>query len=301
MSFLVVTADDFGLALEVNEAVEIAHRKGILSAASLMVAGRWAADAVRRARAMPRLRVGLHLAVTDARPALPPEAIPALFGREGRLSGDLVALGVRLALSGGARRQMRAEIEAQFSAFRATGLPLDHVTVHQHFHLHPVVAAMVIEIGDRYGARAVRTPLEPHQIVRDVDQLAAHERRLVEGACAALLKAKAERAGWLTPDGVFGLRWSGRITAERLSGLIARIPTGFWEIYTHPATQNEFAGGAPGYRYAEELAALIAPETLAALHDAGHSVGGYEDAGCRRQSPFAGSVPRVAVGGANGG
>jgi len=35
---LIVTADDFGLATEVNEAVEIAHRSGILSAASLMVA-----------------------------------------------------------------------------------------------------------------------------------------------------------------------------------------------------------------------------------------------------------------------
>ena len=33
MKALVVTADDFGLAVEVNEAVEIAHRDGILTAA----------------------------------------------------------------------------------------------------------------------------------------------------------------------------------------------------------------------------------------------------------------------------
>ena len=301
MSFLAVTADDFGLAPEVNEAVEIAHRKGILSAASLMVTGPCAADAVRRARAMPRLRVGIHLAVTDARPTLPPQAIPALLGREDRLSADLAALGVWLALSGSARRQMRAEIQAQFSAFRATGLPLDHVTVHQHFHLHPLVATMVIEIGKRYGALALRTPCEPRRILRDVDQLAVHERRLVESACAALLKAKAERAGWLTPDGVFGLRRSGRITAERLSRLIARIPPGFWEIYAHPATRDDFAGGAPGYRYAEELAALIAPEALAALRDAGHGVGGYEDADRRPRGPFAASMPSVAVRGANAG
>ncbi|NWP61353.1 ChbG/HpnK family deacetylase, partial [Escherichia coli] len=53
---LVVTADDFGLSREVNEAVEQAHREGILTAASLMVSAPAAADAVARARRMPGLR-----------------------------------------------------------------------------------------------------------------------------------------------------------------------------------------------------------------------------------------------------
>ena len=34
-----ITADDFGADVAVNEAVEIAHTQGILTAASLMVAG----------------------------------------------------------------------------------------------------------------------------------------------------------------------------------------------------------------------------------------------------------------------
>ena len=42
---LIVTADDFGLAPEVNEAVEAAHSNGILTAASLMVGAPAAADA----------------------------------------------------------------------------------------------------------------------------------------------------------------------------------------------------------------------------------------------------------------
>ncbi|TXN19506.1 ChbG/HpnK family deacetylase, partial [Methylobacterium sp. WL9] len=50
MKRLVVTADDFGLSREVNEAVEQAHREGILTAASLMVSAPAAADAVARAR-----------------------------------------------------------------------------------------------------------------------------------------------------------------------------------------------------------------------------------------------------------
>src|SRR4051794_34141552 len=80
---LIVTADDFGASLAVNDAVEQAHRQGILTSASLMVAAPAAGDAVARARRLPALKVGLHLVLTDGRPLLPARDIPALVGRDG--------------------------------------------------------------------------------------------------------------------------------------------------------------------------------------------------------------------------
>ena len=80
---LIVTVDDFGLAIPVNEAVERGHREGIVTAASLMVAEDAAADAVARANANPTLAVGLHVVVVAGRPLLPPERIPDLVGRDG--------------------------------------------------------------------------------------------------------------------------------------------------------------------------------------------------------------------------
>jgi chitin disaccharide deacetylase len=68
--FLIVTADDFGLHEAVNEAIERASREGILTAASLMVGAPAADDAIRRARELPRLRVGLHLVLADGRAVL---------------------------------------------------------------------------------------------------------------------------------------------------------------------------------------------------------------------------------------
>ena len=75
---LIVNADDFGLAVPVNEAVEISHREGILTSASLMVGAPAAADAVQRARSLPSLKVGLHIVVVDGRPVLPPAELDAL-------------------------------------------------------------------------------------------------------------------------------------------------------------------------------------------------------------------------------
>jgi hypothetical protein len=81
-----------------------------------------------------------------------------------------------------------------------------------------------------------------------------------------------------TPDQVFGLAWSGAMTEARLAGLIAHLPEGVTEIYTHPATSPDFAGAAPGYRYREELAALTSPDLRRQIAAAGVASGGFADA-----------------------
>ncbi len=116
------SADDFGLSLAVNEGIERAHRDGVLSTASLMVAGPAAGDAVTRARRLPGLRVGLHLVTIEGPPALPRDQIPALLDQDGSFPSDQLRLGLRYAFHPTARRQLAREIAAQFDAFAATGL-----------------------------------------------------------------------------------------------------------------------------------------------------------------------------------
>ncbi|KMO43742.1 PTS cellobiose transporter [Methylobacterium tarhaniae] len=274
---LVVTSDDFGLSTEVNEAVERAHRDGILTAASLMVSAPGAADAVARARALPSLRVGLHLVMVEAWPTLPASDLPDLVDDAGLLRADQAKLGLDLALKGSARRQLEAEIRAQFEAFRATGLPLDHVNAHKHFHVHPIIAGMVLGIGRDYGMRAIRVPRESREALRRAEPGAKTGLALDTAPWAALLRARARRAGLLTPDGVLGLAWSGAMTPARVAGLLRHLPDGLTELYLHPATGGGFPGEAPGYAYADELAALVAPESRAALSASGAASGGFSD------------------------
>ncbi|MGE5261164.1 MAG: hopanoid biosynthesis-associated protein HpnK, partial [Actinomycetota bacterium] len=158
---LIITADDFGLSLPVNEAVESAHRNGVLSAASLMVGAPALADAVERAKKLPALGVGLHLTLLNGRPVLPPGKVPGLIGSNGRFSNDAVRFGVALYASSDLRRQANAEIEAQFERFAATGLVMDHINGHRHFHLHPVVLDAISRLAPRFGNPPLRLPLEP--------------------------------------------------------------------------------------------------------------------------------------------
>lgn len=261
------------MAPEVNEAVEIAHSKGILSAASLMVAEAASAEAINRARRLPDLRVGLHLVLVDGNPALPVEAIPDLVDADGRLRSDFARIGWAIATRPHVRQQLTAEINAQFEMFHATGLELDHVNTHRHYHLHPIVAPLIIAVGRRFGMRALRVPFEPAAVLARVEP--GSRGPMVERALARILRLRAQRSVATVPDAVFGLAWSGALTARRLSELIRHSPSGLVEIYTHPATTESFAGCASGYRYTEELAALCDPSSIDALRCADCSVGGY--------------------------
>jgi hopanoid biosynthesis associated protein HpnK len=262
---LAITADDFGLACEVNEAVEIAVREGVLTSTSLMVRGAAAEDAVRRARKLPQLRVGLHLVLVDGFPALSPTEIPDLVDQTGRLRRNMVRLSFALAARPGLRNQMRREIEAQFEAYRRTGLPLDHVDVHKHFHLHPIVAREIIAVGRRFGMRALRVPMEPGEIVFNAapETPGRHSHRLLQ-SWAARLQAQVRRLGLDAPDQVFGLAWTGVIDCDRLTRLLPLLSCNTAEIYTHPATSDRFAESTEGYGYVRELEALCSPAVKAA-------------------------------------
>jgi len=256
--------------------VDLAHRAGVLSAASLMVGGPASADAVARARRMPRLRVGLHLVLVEGRPVSPPSTVPDLVTRDGLFRTDMAALGADIFFKSRVRRQVAAEIEAQFDAYRRTGLPLDHVNAHKHYHLHPTIAALILKIGRRHGLFASRAPIEPRDVLALIDGTQGGQAYVTE-PWARLLRARYRRGGVMMADHVFGMAWSGAMTSERLAALIRRLPKGLGEIYMHPATDGDFDGAAPGYRYAEELAALVAPETALALRESGAVLGSFSD------------------------
>ena len=274
MRKLVITADDFGADLAVNEAVEIAYTQGILTAASLMVAGTAAEDAVRRAKTMPALGVGLHLVLVDGRPVLPAAQVPALVGPDGRFHDNMLRTSLAIAFIPAARAQMRAEVEAQFAAFAATGLPLDHVNAHKHFHLHPVILAAILDVGRAYGCRAIRCPREGKGLM--AQRLMA--QRLMAW-WAGVLGRRLVRAGLVTNDQVVGLAYSGAFTAERMRAALENLPAGLTEIYTHPATCDIWPGSAPGYAYRAELAALTDPHAKRLLAASGAVVGSFASMG----------------------
>ncbi len=243
-----------------------------------MVGAPAAASAVELARRLPRLAVGLHLALVDAKPVLPASAVPDLVDGHGRFRRNMALAGAAMFFLPHVQRQMQAEIGAQFEAFRATGLTLDHVNAHKHFHLHPSILSTILALAKDFGVRDVRVPLEPSAILAQVERARPGPAAAAFNRWARIQGARLNRAGIAAPDQVFGLAWSGAMTPLRLQGLIAHLPSGVTEIYAHPATASSFAGAAPGYRYEQELAALASSDLRRQIAAAGIQHGGFADA-----------------------
>ncbi len=248
---LIVTADDFGMSLEVNEAVEEGHRNGILTCASLVTA---------------------YGAPSQA----PPREIAGLLDPSGKWLGERpVATGARLSLSSSLQTQVRAEVGAQFEAFARSGLRLDHVDGHWHCHQHPYVLRTLMEMGAPRGLAAVRIPYEPplpswraagrRQLVRRAVNAMAHR------PLAANMRRHLRARGVAFNDWFFGKVDEGAMTASHMQQLFTHLPPGVSELGLHPATATWPSEHAPPahWRAAEELAALVDPAVRAACRREG--------------------------------
>ena len=279
---IILTGDDFGLSLQVNRAIEQAHQQGALTTASLMVGASAAADAVERARRVPSLRVGLHLVLVDGAPVLPPGAVPDLVDGKGQFSSHLIKSGIGFFFRPKVRRQLEAEVRAQFQAFQKTGLYLDHVNTHHHMHLHPTVSELLLRVGREYGMRAVRLPYEP-----PLPSWKASKKPLWGRLWAwfllsqwiALLRRRLRREGIFSNHFVFGMNDSGHLDLNLVLRFLEYLPQGVTEIYFHPSIDSSQETGGftgDGSRQAE-LEALTSPLLRDTLESSGIEAIAFSD------------------------
>jgi hopanoid biosynthesis associated protein HpnK len=267
---LIVNADDFGRSSSINEAVVRAHRDGILTTASLMVNEPACAEAVALARENPRLGVGLHLTLLCGHSTLSAEKIPGLVNAHNQFSDNPVAVGFRYFARKKLREQLQREIHAQFDKFRATGLPLDHVNGHLHFHLHPTLFRILMEAADRLGVRHLRLTRDPFWLNARLASgrwLYRVSHALIYCWLAGRAHARLLRKNIQHTRMVFGLLQNARVDERYLVNLLLHLPEGDSELYSHPSLDD----------FKHEFDALISPRTQALVEELGIKLIRYRD------------------------
>ncbi len=222
-----------------------------------------------------QLRVGLHLVLADGRSVLPREQIPDLVDAQSRFGDGMWSDGVRYFALPSLRRQLEAEIRAQFAAFARTGLVLDHVNAHKHFHLHPTLLKMIVRIGREFGMRAVRVPHEPLWFSGGGAGTMASTAFLTPWV--ALMKARLRAGGISYNDRVFGIASTGRLDEKVLLDILARPACR--RDRNLPASGDPFSGTDHANHVAlstyHELAALLSERVAAAVTASGAVRGGF--------------------------
>lgn len=270
---LVVNADDYGLTEGVSRAILHAHRDGIITSTSVLALAPAFAASVRWLADAPELGTGAHLAaVGEDPPLLSAREVPTLVDRRGRLWSSWR---VFLPLAAGGRidpDDLRREFDAQIEAIIGAGVEIDHLDTHQNLHLWPMVADVVLGLGEHHGVRTIR-------VTRSLGRgpVGLTVRRL-----ATRLEGELLRRGWRWPEASTGLDEAGALDLGAMVGALGRLAASgasSAELATHP-------GGAAdldrdryrwSYRWEDEYAALRSATVRAAVQELGFRLGTFAD------------------------
>ena len=134
---LIVNADDLGRSSGINRGIRIAHERGIVTSASLMVRLPAAREAAAYARGVPQLSLGLHVDLAEW--AYLDGAWEPLYEVVPRYDP----------------MQVEGEVGRQLAAFRElSGGDPTHLDSHQHLHREEPLRSVLAEL-----ARELDVPL----------------------------------------------------------------------------------------------------------------------------------------------
>lgn len=127
MKAILITSDDFGMALAVNQGIEEALRFGIVGATNLMVPCPWFSDAVKRVR-QNHFSTGIHMTLTcewDSYRWRPLTSSPHLRAEDGCMHRSFEQIPLAITAE-----EIRREFDAQLLELRRCGIEPTHVDTH---------------------------------------------------------------------------------------------------------------------------------------------------------------------------
>jgi chitin disaccharide deacetylase len=262
---LTVNADDFGFTQDVNEGIVEAHRRGILTATTLMATGRAFDHAVKLAFENRSLDVGIHFVLIGGPSAVTGNPLPA----------SVPALAAALAAG---RIDPEKEFTAQAEWILSSGIRPLHADTHKHTHLLPVVRRALLRVASKAGIRFIRRPADSGFLRGSplrVRLLTAAMRRMVAG-----IDGELAASGLRATDHFTGFALTGRYGVPDLLQIIAGLQPGVTELMTHPGFCREQLLSAPTrlkYSREQELQALTDPVVRNALAERNIQLTRYEN------------------------
>ena len=263
MKQLIINADDFGRHELINRAVKIAYETGCLKSTSIMTGGIAFDDAVKTAKKLSNLGVGVHLTLANGNPILPPKEIPSLVTEEG-IFYDNHAIFIKRYLQGKINfDEVRAELSAQIEKAVRAGLNLTHVDSHQHLHHLPKIINIVLELADAADIHAIRIS-DTKIFEGEFGGVGQFIGRVGLASLAKFAAHQAHKKKFLMPNHFTGIVAGESVTENFMLNLIENLRVGTTEVMLHPGTDNVVLENFCKWEhnFEAELNAVTSPKVL---------------------------------------
>jgi len=232
---IIINADDFGLCDGVNKAVAQAHTAGVLTSATIMANMPAADEAVKMAKQMPSLGVGVHLNLFEGKPLSKDNGIDCLLNADGSFAFSPAKLSLLSIGRHKIRNAIRTELTAQIQWVIDNGLKPTHLDSHKHIHSFPSIFPIVCDLARRFEITAIRFTLEPKQLSAMPWPLPSEGGR--KRARAVRITAKINRiqnSTFLKTNALLGVTHTGKIDVNFFKAVTLYNSAATTEVMTHP-------------------------------------------------------------------
>jgi hopanoid biosynthesis associated protein HpnK len=232
---LIINADDFGLCEGVNRGIEQAHRQGVLTSATIMANMPAADEAVKIAKKLPKLGVGVHLNLTEG-PALSKNAaVKVLVNSAGEFVYSLAAISILSTAVHTVRRAIRTELSAQIRWVIDKGIQPTHLDSHKHIHCFPAIFTIVCELMRRFKIPAVRWAFEPKPVTKVPWPLTDSSERKKANIIRIMARInRMQEKSFFKNDCLFGIAHTGKIDTSYFKAVSIYNQSQVAEVVTHP-------------------------------------------------------------------
>ncbi len=228
--FLIINADDLGLAPGVTRGILELARQGAVTSTSIFANLPGSDEAMAAARDAG-LDAGVHLNLCLGAPLLPPAHVPSIVGPDGRfVTAGLVAR--RLVRRSLQVEEVEREWAAQIERVLAAGPRPSHLDSHCQLHAYPSLYRLTLRLARRYGIPGVRRAFAGH--ILQLPRVPLARARLHPWPWRARGSAPAQ------PDHFTVLTVQGPPRTPRpLQALLRALPPGATELVCHPGHVDE--------------------------------------------------------------
>ena len=234
---LAITADDFGLAEDVNDGIIKCFTSGAVTNITLLAVGVAFLHAVRRARENKITKIGVHLTLTGSfKPISRPEEVPTLVSKDSRFPKSYNLFFGKYFANLVKKNEIYEEFKKQILTAKNEGFTIAHIDSHQHIHMVPGILKVVIKLMKEFGIEYVRFPLE--RMSKKVDTAGLIRQLMLLPVCCMSRKL-LDTPGIKHNDRFIGYTRALRLRPEDLTGAISNLEDGLTELGCHPGYFTE--------------------------------------------------------------
>lgn len=156
-AWFIVTADDFGMSEEVNNAIIDAHKNGYLTHTSLLANSLYFNEAVSMGKKCKKLQLGIHINLTSGKPVTVANKVSSLINQAGYFKYGFVGLQFSYFFNKKSIiRDTYREIDSQIKKLIASNIKISHIDSHRHIHTIPHIQKIIRKLAIKYQIPRIR-------------------------------------------------------------------------------------------------------------------------------------------------